>query len=336
MQMTNLAGFQLILWNILQDYRLNPEDVFRKTGLNPAMMHKPGKRYPIRKTDALWKEAAGRIADPCFGLKVVECWHPSSLGTLGYAMLASTSLRATLERMIRFHKVVSDIRFATLREDHDAGTLVFSLTDRERDPHAPWLEDAALALVISLLRMNYQQDLMPALVTFRHTAPACSSRYFEVFRASVHFGAEEASLAIPLDIADSTLPGGNEALAAVNEQLMTGYLATLDDEQLRTKVKKIIAEHLPTGDANVETAARQLALSTRTLQRRLREKEETSFLHLLKETRRELAGQYVSDKDMDLSEVAFLLGFSELSTFSRSFKRWTGKSPFQYRQKVKM
>lgn len=331
MQMTNLASMQFILWNILKKYDQNPDDVFRKVGLNPALMHKQGKRYPVRKTDALWQEAGNRIVDPCFGLSAAECWHPSHLGTLGYAMLASTSLRIALERMIRFHRVVSDIRFAQLNENQTEKTLVFTLSDREGDPYSAPMEDAVLALTLSILRMNYQQEIVPAAVTIRHGSPECGARYYEFFRSPVSFDAPVSSLTLPLDAVDMTLSSGNEELAAVNEQLMTGYLDTLDDEGLITKIKRIIVEHLPSGDATVETAAAQLYISTRTLQRQLHQ-EGTTFFTLLNETRQELASQYVRDKNMDLTEVAFLLGFAELSTFSRSFKRWTGKSPIQYRK----
>jgi AraC-like DNA-binding protein len=331
MQLTNLASLQLVLWNILKKYKQDPDSVFRKTGLNPSLMHQSGKRYPIRKTDELWLEAGRRISDPCFGLSAADCWHPSYLGTLGYAMLVSTSLRIALERLIRFHRVVSDVHFAKLSDDTAKGTLSFTLTDRDNDIFFHPLEDAVIALFMSILRMNYHQELAPVAVTFRHGCPECSSRYYEFFKSPVHFDAPVTSLTLSLDVVDMTLPGGNEELAAVNEQLMTRYLDTLDDDGLITKIKRIIVEHLPSGDATVETAAAQLYISTRTLQRQLHQ-EGTTFFTLLNETRQELASQYVRDKNMDLTEVAFLLGFAELSTFSRSFKRWTGKSPIQYRK----
>ena len=124
MHMTNLASLQSVLWNILKTYNQDPDNVFRKVKLNPALMHQAGKRYPVRKTDELWQEASRKISDPCFGLSSADCWHPSHLGTLGYAMLVSSSLRIALERLIRFHRVVSDVHFAQLRED-PAGRPLF-------------------------------------------------------------------------------------------------------------------------------------------------------------------------------------------------------------------
>jgi AraC-like DNA-binding protein len=331
MQITNLASVQHILWNILQHQGEDAEEVFRKVGLNPALMSKPGRRYKVEKTNMLWQEAAKWINDPCFGLTAAQHWHPSYLGTLGYTMLASTTLRAALERLIRFHRVVTDHQFAALQENKKEKTFVITLLDLQSDVALPCLEDAVLALIISILRMNYQQELNPVRVTLQHPSPDCNSRYFELFRCPVEFEAPVTSMALPLDAVDKRLPGSNLELTVAGEHLMTDYINSLKDPLLTTRIKKIIAQHLPTGDANVETVADRLYVSTRTLQRHLKN-EKTSFLRLLTETRTELAKAYVRDQDMDLTEVAFLLGFSELSTFSRSFKKWTGLAPAHYRQ----
>ena len=130
---------------------------------------------------------------------------------------------------------------------------------------------------------------------------------------------------------DIVLPSGNEELAAFSDQVMTKYIATLEKNTLVSRVQTIIVEHLPSGNATVENTASELYLSTRNLQRLLQQ-EGTSFISLLNETRMKMAKQYVQNMAMDLTEVSFLLGFSGLSTFSRSFKRWTGKSPIQYRK----
>ena len=116
---------------------------------------------------------------------------------------------------------------------------------------------------------------------------------------------------------------------------MTRYIATLDNENLITKVKRFIVEYLPCGTADLATIAAQFYISTRRLQRHLHQ-EGTSFTALVDETRSELARQYVQEKDMELSEIALLFGFSELSTLSRSFKRWTGKSPVHYIKNLKL
>ncbi len=331
MQLTNLATLQAILWNILKMYHQPPDEVFTQAGLDPAVIFKPGKRYPIKKTVKLWKEAAKKISDPCFALHVADCWHPSHLGTLGYAMLASTNIRSALKCLIRFHKVVSDIPFGTLHEDLRKQALVLTLTDREDDIYLPQLEDAVLTLVLSILRMNYQKPLNPIEVNLKHAPPDCSYRYYEFFKSPVQFNAAESNMALPLSVVDVRLTGANQEIAELNEHLMNRYLVKLGYESIIDRVKRVIIEHLPSGDATVENAAKRLGMSIRTLQRQL-QMEGSSFVNLLHETRRELARQYIKNTEMELTEIAFLLGFSELSTFSRSFKKWTGKSPALYRR----
>ena len=331
MYLTKLASVQLVLWNILEEYNQDPAAVFKKVQLDPQRMYQPGARHSLRKIAELWREMEDLIKDQCFGLTAAMKWHPSHFGTLGYAMLVSKSLRITLERLIRFHRVISDASFADLYEDRAKGVLVFSLKYRDEAPYSRGREDAALAWIMSSLRVNFQRDLAPLSVKLTHGRPDCGGKYYEFFQSPITFNAPSSGFELSLDVVDIVLPSGNEELVSFNEQAMTQYINSLGDKTLVERVKNIIVEHLPSGDATVEKTASELHLSTRKLQRLLQQ-EGTSFIVLLNETRMDIAKQYVQDREVDLTEVAFLLGFSELSTFSRSFKRWTGKSPIQYRQ----
>jgi AraC-like DNA-binding protein len=333
MVLTKLASIQLVLWNMMEHYQQDPASVFKKVQLDPALMYQPGARYSLQKIAELWEEMIRRINDPCFGLTAAKCWHPSHFGLLGYAMLASPSLRTTLERLIRFHEVISQAAYGTLREDGNKGTLVFMLTYIDEKPYPRAREDAALAWIMSSLRINFQQPLVPVSVSFTHQRPECADKYYEFFRSPVTFGAPMASLEISLEAADKVLPTENKELAAFSDEAMTTYIASLNKRDIVTRVKRLIAEHLPSGTVTLDTIAAELFMNIRKLQRSLQEQGIT-FSMLLNETRKEIAQQYVQDKNMNLTEVAFLLGYSEQSTFSRAFKNWTGKSPIQYRKAV--
>ncbi|MGW8194542.1 MAG: AraC family transcriptional regulator [Desulforhopalus sp.] len=334
MYLTKLASIQLVNWKILEDYGQNPHEIFAKAKLDPALMYQHGARYPLDNIANLWLEMARVIKDPCFGLAVARAWHPTYFGVLGYALLMSTSLRTTLERLIRFHRVISDARFGSLTENLKSGTVVFDLIYRDEAPYSPSREDAAMAWIMSVLQVNFQRPLSPVSIHFTHSRPpVCVGKYYELFQSPIHFDAPFACLELSIKDADRLLPSGNKEMAEWKEEVMTQYLTARDRGSLTDRVKKIIVEHLPSGDATVETIAAELYLSTRKLQRLLRE-EGTTFLALLNETREHIARQYIKDKKMDLTEIAFLLGFSEQSTFSRSFKRWTGTSPSIYRNSL--
>ncbi len=177
MHASKLASIQIVAWKILEKHHIDPVSVFKKVRLNPALMHQPGARHPLDKVADLWKEMANRIKDPCFGLTSAECWHPSNFGTLGYAMLVSTSLRMALERLIRFHRVIEDIDFGEIHEDKSAGILTFTISNSKGTSFSPAREDAALAWLISILRMNYQDELATVSVNVTHPAPLCSEKY---------------------------------------------------------------------------------------------------------------------------------------------------------------
>ncbi len=330
MYLTKLASVQLVLWNIIEKYNINAADVFRAVNLNPALMQQPGTRYPLTKIAELWDEMDRRIHDPCYGLTAATCWHPSHFGTLGYAMLVSKSLRVTLERLLRYHRVISDADFGEIVEDKENGTLVFNLRYRDEGNYSFSREDAALSWIFSVLRINFQHTLEPVSVNFCHSKPACSGKYYEFFQGPVYFDSVKPSFAISLDKVDVILPGHNEELADFNDQIMEKYLESLQQDSLIVHIRKLITEQLPSGNVTVENVATELGYSPRKLQRLLQD-EDTTFLKILNNTRMQIAQEYVRDKNTDLTELAFLLGFAELSTFSRSFKRWTGQSPMHFR-----
>jgi len=117
MHLTKLASAQMILWNILESYNEDPAAVFKRVGLDIEKMRIPGARYNKEKIAKLWEETGRLIEDPCFGLAAATHWHPSYLGTLGYAMLASSSLRITLERLVRFFEIITSVNAGELIED---------------------------------------------------------------------------------------------------------------------------------------------------------------------------------------------------------------------------
>ena len=221
MYLTKLASIQLVNWNILEEYNQDPLNVFKKVQLDPNLMYEPGARYPLNKVADLWREMDKVIKDPCFGLAAARGWHPSNFGTLGYALLMSTSLRTTLERLIRFHRVISDASFGELSERQDAGKFVFSLTNQDEEQYSSAREDAALAWIMSVLRVNFQRPLAPVSVSFTHGRPDCAGKYYELFQSPIHFDAPICRIELSAADVDKVLPSGNKDMAEFSDQAMT-------------------------------------------------------------------------------------------------------------------
>jgi len=331
MYATNNASLLVGVWNILESYGIDPELLFREMGLNPELMKQPGGRYRLDSIDNIWRKSSEVIDDPCFGLRAAEFWHPSNFGALGYAMLASNTLRTALERVDRYHRFLSDERFIELNDTEEG--LTYTLISSNEKRNIPARNDAILAVTMSICRTNYIEDLAPVSVTFTHPKPSCSARFYEYFRSPVVFEAPANSLTLPIDAVDKSLPGSNPQLAELNDKVMIEYLAQLNHDRITEKVKAVIIDQLPSGNVTDENVARALYMSSRKLQRQL-QSDGTTFNALLNEIRQDLAQKYLREQDTSMTEIAFLLGFSESSAFSRAFKRWMGVTPTQYRKAV--
>jgi AraC-like DNA-binding protein len=323
--LTALASAIRPLWSLLEEYGQDPGPLFQRSGIEPEALKNPNARLPVAACNAVWLRASSRISDPCFGLKAAQHWHPSMFGALGYAWLASTSLRTALGRLQRYTDLVLEGSSVQVHESR-GGEVNVRLSYQGSPYTIPALADALLALVLRLCRLNCGESLNPMRATLFHSSPAEPGPYFACFRCPVEFDAPHDGLTFAKAVVDQPLPGANPNLAQLNDQEIIRHLARLNRDRITERVQAAIIEQLPSGNVSNETVAKALNVSSRTLHRQLQD-EGTSFKALLDETRRELAKTYINDDRINLTEVAFMLGFAEPSSFTRACRRWTGKAP---------
>jgi AraC-like DNA-binding protein len=286
-------------------------------------------RLPSRLVDILFKRAEAHITDPAFGLRAAECWHPSNLGTMGYAWLSSSTLGRGLRRFQRFNRVIGD-RIGYQVVDEMAG-LRFIYDHGRGDAAFAWpIADFSLSIIVDMCRTNFGSQLNPLEVTLRRPVPQDPQPYRDFFRCPVRFGAATDSFLLARTDADMPLPTANRQLATQFDTILTQHLASLSQDDLPTRCKAYLLGHLTSGVPTEAEVARELGLSRRSLQRRLSEFG-LSFKAVVDATRHELALRYLDDPDKRVTEITFLLGFSEQSAFSRAFRRWQGQSPSAYR-----
>ena len=154
--------------------------------------------------------------------------------------------------------------------------------------------------------------------------------YVKALDAPVTFGAERNAIRLDKEKMQAPLPGHNIDIVKANDRVVEHYLATMEPHQVAAEVREILIQLLPSGKASQNRIAERLHRSLSTLQRQL-QTEETNYQQIREQTRRTLAQNYVSDGELSLGQIAYLLGFSDQSNFSRAFKRWTGVSPRAYR-----
>jgi AraC-like DNA-binding protein len=326
MAVTHLLSPADILWNILKDYGYDAESIFLEEGIDREMVLRPGVRITQTRVDSLWSKINELIDDPCFGLRGAKFWHPSHLNALGYAWLASCTLREALNRAGRYMHIIGEDREHRLEDTAKGLTVTLSHSLK-----LPALMDLSMSILMFMCRLNYGADLNPVNVNFIHSKPACAKEYYSYFNAPVNFNADNDDLTLPADAVDRRLPIGNPQLAKIHDQYIIRYLAELDENNIVQRVKGAIIDMLPSGGVSYEKVAQKLNMSTRSLQRKL-QLGHTTFRTLLEEVRQGMAENYVHDSTVSLMEISFVLGYSEYSSFSRAYKRWTKISPSEIRK----
>jgi len=320
-----------VIWKQLEEYGIDPEPVFRAEGIDPEALFDSGARVSFDRYQRVDVKAAELSKDPFFGLKGAEHFRPTHLGALGFAWMASSSLRTAFQRMSRYARMIQEKLTIDLDEDD---TFFYVRIDA----HMPALnerirEEGQLSSLTKFCRVICGNSFNPAKVCFQQEKPADTSYHYEYFRCPIEFEAPATTLVIHGADVDKRLTGSNDELARLNEHIVVKYLAHNARNDIVNQVKAAIIDGLSNGLVTEASVAAELHTTPRNLHRKLQRKD-TSFKHLLNEIRKDLALQYIQDRSKTLTEISFMLGFSEASSFSRAFKAWTGKPPSEARQHV--
>jgi len=324
-----LSSWGLAIARALQSRGRDPNLLFARAGLDGAALRDPEARYPVRAITRLWRLAVEETNDRCFGLEVARHVSPTTFHALGFSILSSTTLREAFERIVRYFRLVSDGAGTSFERLDDA--YRFSVNALYGEPPAEEAIDALFAVVVRMGRTVTDRRFSPLLVELRREPPPDAMPFARCFRAQIVFGAPTNALMLGVRACEQRLNGANPEVARMNDQAVTEALDRMRTARLSDRVRSALVDRLPSGEPSESEIARSVAKSTRTFQRNL-SAEGTTYSRLVDDTRRELAMAYVLDNRYSLAEVAYLLGFSGGNNFARAFRRWTGKSPSEFRR----
>jgi AraC-like DNA-binding protein len=304
---------------------IDPAELLVDAGIGADLLADPDRRLPLPASTRLWAAAVDATGDDGFGIDVSRHVRPTTFHALGNAFLSSPTLRAALERTARYSRVTADVAAGTTRFEGSEMALVIGWRP---DADRPAFEavDAALSSIVRSARFLLGRELSPVRVELERSAPSDVERFETFYRCPVRFGAAENVLAFDRADVERPVPGGNDRLAAASEQVLVEYLAGLRSDTVADRVSEVVVDSLADCEPGVNAVAAELAMSPRTLQRRLGE-EGTTFRQVLAGTRLQLAEALLADDELSVTAVAHRLGFSETAAFSRAFRRWTGVSP---------
>jgi AraC-like DNA-binding protein len=292
----------------------------------------PNVRVPEAMTEAAWRLAADATRDEALGVHLAESVPRGALDLIEYALRSSSSLGKGLDRLARYGRLLSD-RVAA-RTDRKGESFLFLVHDAATTPLHPARAEFALALALKLARESTGADIKPVRVCFAHAAPSDISEHQRFFHVRVRFGVGSSSMILSASDAFRPLQDADPALVEIIRRRLENALGDRDRTgagAMSTRVRHMLVEHLGQSVLTLDAVADGLAVSRRTLTRRLTD-EHASFRQILDDVRSDFARALLQDRSLSIGDIAFFLQYSEPAAFHRSFRRWTGLTPQAFRQ----
>jgi AraC-like DNA-binding protein len=306
------------------------EPLLRKAKLTLEQIEDRSTRLPTASQIRVLELVADLLQDPFLGFHLAAAFDPREIGLLHYVLASSETLDDAMQRAARYSTLVNEgVSLKYLERSDVALVIDYVGVARHSDCHQ--IEFWVTALVRSCRELT-RRHLLPHRVQLTHHRHGDSSEFAAFLGCDVEYGAAVDEIAFAREVKDLAVVSADPYL----HDLLIGYCEealarrATRDGGLRSAVENAIAPLLPHGRAHMGECARQLGMSARTLARRLAS-EGLTFGRILDELRADLAQCHVKDSSLPISQIAWLLGYQEVSAFTHAFKRWTGVTPRQMR-----
>ncbi len=326
---TSISGWGRALLLALQSIGVDGRKIFIDCGLDPDAQSLPFTRNPVAKMQHVWQIAETSVEDwPLLVERTVQHLNASSFYALGFGLYASQSVEDLFQRLSRYREVCSSsVNISTIKDKRTCTLVVNDL--RQVASHTT--TDVFVLFIFKVCRELGGANFAPTKINL----PWPEQQYKDSIRnfINVPFAWNTKNYAIEFQLSDiqRPLPGANTQLAGYQDSLCRDYLRSLNEhEHLPYRVKLKIMQTLGSAQFNIDYIAGNLNMSPRTLQRKLKV-ENTGFRALVEEARRELVESYIQNRELSATQISYMLGFSNLPSFSSSFKGWYGKSFSEYR-----
>jgi AraC-like DNA-binding protein len=314
------------------DYCLSrgvPSDsLLAAAGIAPAQVAVPGSRLSAEQAFALWEEARNATGEPLIAEHVTALLPFGAYRIADYLLMTGSTPREALQKFIRSFPLVNGAFQLQLVSSASATHLELY------SPYAPegpsrFHVEFTFSMIFARLRLAAGVEWSPREICFAHPSPPGVGAYHPTFRCKARFNEPVNRMVLEKDFANMRLPNGDALLSEILDQYGQSLLKQSAKDAFLDDVRKVLSDGFSRGDVRLETTARKLALSGRSLQRELNGRG-SSYREELDRLRCDLALDLLPRTE--IHQIAGLLRFSESSSFYRAFRRWTGKTPREYLQ----
>ena len=311
-----------------KDFNISIADILRYAKLPEDLL----LQSPITVTGDEYLRLWGGIEyvmrdDPAFPLKLGSAVSPESFNPALFACISSQNLSIALERIQKYKPLIGPVRFELSQGEN---AVSFAIKDDQGGDDLPWsLIAGELVFWVKIARMSTREHIVPLAVHLMHDLP--EQKQYEDYFGTVISKSDFNGLTFARADAERPFLNASSQLWSVFEPALNKRLQDLNQESsFRERVRASLIEILASGQYSMSDVASKLAISNRTLQRRLAA-EDTTFQKELEKLREELALHYLHQTNYTNNQIAFLLGYEEPTSFYRAFRNWTGHTPEKIR-----
>ena len=312
---------------------LSPTQVLASARLPSRLFDIPGRYVPPSEYFALWRAIRVVSGDPNIGMRLATSVRPELTEPLFLAILSAANLADAIAVVSRFKRLLEPEDLLVANE-HSSGQLSVTYDWPDCDEPVPQaLVDAELAFLVEIGRRGASDpELRPRKVALCASELDAEAQHRDFFGCSIRLGAKRNGMAFAIeDVQRPFVTHNPELMSALLPHLQASTPAS--PASAVSRVRATIAERVRGQRPDADTVARELAMSTRAMQRMLKH-HGTSFRQLLDDVRNEHARGYLTSTAFSDGEVSFLLGFDDPNSFYRAFRAWNGVSPSEFRRQA--
>jgi AraC-like DNA-binding protein len=326
---TTSAVAIIALFDVIRAHGMPVAELETTTGISLCKMDNPDARITLSQFLKLWQIAVDLTNDPALGLHLRYTYGKDLMHFVVNLALNSSNMLEAMQHWIRYEKLISDTDRTELFEKEDRCIITYTNLSPEHENR--WIPEHNISLALEYGRRITGYDLNPVEVRFRHVDPGYAEEYAKIFRCPVWFEQPDTSIVMrKKDLLRPPVTRDPYLQAVLKKHADASMRMLKGKESFQARVNEHIMKYLPRGTVDIESVSDAFDMDRSTLHRYLK-KEGVTFRDLITGTRKKLAQNYLS-QGLTATQITYLLGFSDPSTFQRAFKRWFGLSPGEFRK----
>ena len=328
MSVTKISAFL----NNIEYFGVNKTHILNSACIDSRLLNSPDNRLTLEEVNRIYLAAATVTKNENIGLIQGERLSKSFSNILGYILMNCSDLGDAAKKYTKYEKIVDETSISEIKIDGDS--VILSITNVEKLKGNRQLSDFKVSGMLLYIQILSNKRITLKEVYFDHCKPKDISEYQRVFNCPVFFEKPMNALVFDKKLLQLPVVEPNMELLTLFEGIAQDTLEMMKKSETYTKkVVNIIVKEINGEIPSIDTVAKHLAMSVRSLQGYLK-MEGTSYIQLLNNVRKDLAINYLKKKNTSIAEIAYVLGFSETSAFNRAFKKWTSRTPCEFRTEI--